>query len=91
MRTKCDRCDAVIAHQEVLKKDYAVCDAERDTLKLEVTSLRESLKFASETLHSAEAAIAVFGVTAYVKYNPKCPTLLEVKNAIEKLKSKHNL
>lgn len=43
MRPKCERCDAVIAHNAQLQKDYAVCDAERDTLNGELENKRGAM------------------------------------------------
>jgi hypothetical protein len=52
----------------------------------ENAQLKDKLAIAREALEAAEAAIAVFGVTAYGQYNPKCSSLLIVKSALEKMK-----
>jgi hypothetical protein len=55
----------------------------------QMKELQASLKSAVDALESAKAAIAVFGVTAYGQYNPRCSSLLTVKQALKDLKAKH--
>ncbi len=51
--------------------------------------LIEDMRKMEDALESAECAIAIFGVTAYGQYNPKCSSLLEVKKALKEFQSKY--